>query len=268
MGSISKLFFVIIFLCFSISNAQNIDVEGKVIAPDDLEGIHIINKTASRFTITNSNGEFIIPAKLNDTIIISGIQYQPKEIIINASIVKSKSVTVFLQELVNQLDEVVVGKILTGDLLSDIENSEAERDINFYDLGIPGYTGKPLTQNERRLKEASDLNPTVGGSLGGGGVGLSLNPIINAISGRTKMLKNQVKLERQDECMSKIISNFSELLFNDSDLDEELRSEFFYFCSEDENFSNLCKINNHIAILEFLQEKLNVYKANLQIKKD
>ena len=43
MESISKLFFVIIFLCFSVSNAQNIDVEGKVIGkiamPNLIEGM-------------------------------------------------------------------------------------------------------------------------------------------------------------------------------------------------------------------------------------
>ena len=59
------------FVCFS----QEVEIRGKVIAIEDIEGVHIINITASKFTITDSQGEFLIPAKLNDTIIISGLKY-------------------------------------------------------------------------------------------------------------------------------------------------------------------------------------------------
>ena len=252
-----------------ISDAQTVEVNGKVIVDDDeIEGIHVINKTSSRFTITNSIGAFTIPVKLNDTVIFSAIKFKPKEIVVDEAILKSKFLNVYLTELVNELNQVVVGKILTGNLLSDVENSDAKRAINFYDLGIPGYTGKPLTQSQRRLKEAAGLEMTLGGGIGGGGVGLSLNPIINAITGRTKMLKNRVKLEAQEDCLARVKSIFTELLFKDIELAETYRVEFFYFASEDEEFTGLCRLNNDIATYEFLKQKLVVYKGNLQSKKE
>ena len=252
--------------CVINAHAQSINLNGKITAAVEVDGIHIINKTASRFTISNVDGTFVIPVTLNDTILFSGISYQPKEIIISKLIMASKQLYVSLEELVNVLDEVIVGKILTGDLRSDLANSGVERDINFFDLGVPGYTGKPLTQSERRLKEASDLDLSLGGSMGGGGVGMSLNPIINAISGRTKKLKEHVKLEQLENCLNKVKSNLSDILFAEYPLEENYRTEFFYFCSDDDQFASLCRINNDFEIFEFLVGKLMIFKSNLQNK--
>ncbi|MEZ4854921.1 MAG: carboxypeptidase-like regulatory domain-containing protein [Gelidibacter sp.] len=256
MEKIKYLYFIIGFFYFE-NVASQTSVQGKIFGTDEVEGIHVINKTESKFTITNSNGEFTIPVKLYDTLVFSGVSYKLKEVLINETTIKAKTLTVYLEEQINALDEVVIGKILTGQLDSDIENLDAKRAINFYDLGIPGYVGKPKTQSERRLNEATT----------GGGI-VPLNPLINAISGRTKMLKNQIKLEKQDVCMNKIKSDFSDLLFQNDSLDEASQAEFFYYVSEDEQFSVLCKLNQGIKTLEFLKQKLKTYKTNLQNKKE
>lgn len=95
-----------------------------------------------------------------------------------------------------------------------------------------------------------------------------LNPILNGISGRTKMLKNQVRLEWLEECLNSTKSNLSEFFFESNELIEELRTDFFYFCSEDSEFSSICQIKNDIRTLEFLKAKLEGFKANLQNKKE
>ena len=257
----SNLIFILL-LVFGVLNAysQSVNIQGKISAADEVDGIHIINKTANRFAISNPDGSFIIPAKLNDTILFSGVSYQLKEVIATKLVIVSQLMSVHLEALVNALDEVVVGKLLTGDLNSDLANSDVQRDINFFDLGIPGYTGKPLTQSERRLKEASGLDLSLGGSMGGGGVGMSLNPIINGITGRTKKLKEQVKLEKLDDCLHKVKSNLSDMLFEEYPLDEIYRTEFFYFCSDDDQFYSLCRLNNNLRMFEFLVEQLLSFK--------
>lgn len=257
MIKIKQILYVICLIVTNLITAQSIDINGLVIADEDLEGIHIINKTASKFTITNEQGAFVIPAKLNDTIIISAIKYKAEERIVTQNILEAKTLTVYLSENVNELDEVIIGKVLTGNLLSDIQNSDAKRDINFYDLGIPGYTGKRKTQTERRLYEATT----------GGGI-VPLNPILNWISGRTKQLKNHVKLEKQDVQMDKAISDFSDMLFEIDDLQEDKRMEFFYFSSEDQEFMQIAKVKDDIKMLEFLQRKLIEYKENVTSSQD
>lgn len=241
---------VIIGLLVTLSaNSQMLDLTGKIEASSDVNGIHIINKSANRFTVSDDKGEFIIPAKLNDTLLFSGIQYEVEEVVIDQIILQTKKLYVNLKDNINQLDEVIVGKILTGNLLSDIENSDAKSDLNFYDVGIPGYTGRRKTQSERRLYEAQS------------GAGLvPLNPLLNWISGRTKKLKNQVKRERIDIAMTSTAESLSSILFDIDDLDEAKRNEFFYFVADDPNFMKVSRLNSDLQMLEFLTEKLKAFK--------
>lgn len=238
------------------ANAQVVDIYGEITAISDVDGIHIMNKTSSRFTISDADGTFTIPAKLNDTILFSGISYQTKEIVVTNFIIASKQMPVYLEELVNALDEVVVGKILTGDLLSDIKNAQLTPELNFYNLGIPGYTGKLKSQTERRLYEASS----------GGGL-IPIFPIINAISGRTKRLKAQVKFEKLDDCVHRMKSKFSIDVFSNYDLEEGQKAEFFYYCQDDPQFENLCKNTNDMVVFEFLQSKLVTFMTILEAQK-
>lgn len=259
---------ITLFLFFGFNSlAQEIDINGKVIADDDdIEGIHIINKTANKFTITGINGTFTIPAKLHDTIVVSGIKYKHQEIIVNELIIQSQIMTIFLEENIYQLDEVFIGRYLTGDLRSDILNAEIKNEINFYDVGIPGFTGKPLTQSERRLFEADHgkMFAILQGSL----FYVNIHKILNRISGRTKKLKNIVRLETLDECMNKTKSEFSESIFGGYEIEENQKQDFFYFASEDPRFMELCKSENSMEMFEFLVDKLVNYQENQEETKD
>ena len=256
-------FFIAVFFILSVVNAQRKDIKGQLIAADEVEGLHILNKTAAKYTISNDDGSFLIPAKVLDTLIVSGVKYQNQEIVISTSIMELGQLNVRLIEKINELNEVVVGKILTGSLESDIENSDAEPDINFYDLGIPGFVGKPLTQNERKLFDADggDMVGLVGG-IYGGGPSVNLNKLLNTISGRTKKLKAIVELDTRDACLQRLKSSYESFLFKNDSLAKNLRVEYFQFCQEDDEFLLLCNKNDDLKLLDFLQEKLKAYKKN------
>ncbi len=245
-----------ILLCFiflfSKLFGQAKEIKGKIIASNDLLGIHIVNKTGSKFAISNDLGEFVISARQNDTLLVSGIQYEPKEILITDIIMQTRAVIINLDDNINVLDEVVVGRVLTGYLLTDVNNSDAKRELNFYDFGIPGYTGPRKTQSERRLYEAQT----------GGGF-IPLNPILNWISGRTKKLKAQIVREELELAITEAKAKFSELLFKDDSFSEEMRDEFFYYCGDDDTFIVVSDMNNDIMILQFLQSKLEAFKLHV-----
>jgi len=232
---------------------------GKVTSKSDVENIHVINSTAQEFSVTDKNGEFKIPVKLRDTIVFSSIQYKLKEVIVTRQMIENKAVLVKLDEQINVLDEVVVGKILTGNLLNDINNMDGDGPINFYDVGIPGYTGKIATQTERRLSEASGFKPNLGSSGFGLGGSVGFTPIINAITGRTKKLKNRVKLEEKTVLMERIKRKLSKDFFASNPLEEDLRMDFFYFCSDDVNFLKSCKNASDFKVLLFLRMKYKQY---------
>tara|TARA_R110002033_G_scaffold1394_1_gene12338 strand:+ start:1116 stop:1925 length:810 start_codon:yes stop_codon:yes gene_type:complete len=262
-------FFILIFFTVQTIVSQTTEISGKVKSEKDVENIHVINKTAQLFTVTNSKGEFTISARLNDSIMFTSVQHKTKILVVTEHTISTKTHIVKLEELINELDQVTVGKILTGDLNSDIDNTEGDPPINFYDVGIPGYTGKIATQSERKFNEATTgpngqklkwYSPLTGA--------IPLNPIINGISGRTKMLKKRVAVERKADLLHKIKTSLSEDFFSIYKLDENLHADFFYFCEEDPDFELRCQNNSDIQVFEFLKEKLLQYKQNLSTKKE
>lgn len=239
------------FLVFGLHlvYSQTVEITGRVTTALDAENIHVINKTAQVFTTTNAFGSFRISAKLNDTLQFSSIQHKLKEVVVDATILIEKQLDVHLEEFTYALDEVVVGRMLTGDLFKDVQNVEG-KPVTAMQLGIPSYQGPLKTQSERKLNEA-----TSGGLI---------FPLINAISGRTKELKNHIKLERKDNLLYDVRKRTETILFSMETLSETLRNDFFYFCSEDIYFVNRCKNKSDLEILEFLSEKLVQYKSNLE----
>ena len=236
------------------SHAQKVELSGKIISNGELEGIHVINKTSYRYTTTDQNGLFIIEGKLSDSLYFSSIQYIPKTIILSAQHINSNSITVSLSESINALDEVMVGTVLTGDLNSDITNSDVERPIDFYDLGIPGYTGPRLNLEERRLFEA-DAGPLVIG------LGINFSKLLNMISGRTKTLKQHVKLDSDKQTIQRIKEVVGPLFFKTNELDENMRMEFYYFCADAPDFLQRCKGRSDVEILQFLEGKLEAFNT-------
>lgn len=259
MGLKSKILYCLILFSCGVLHSQSVVLSGNVIAEDDVEGIHILNKSNNQNTVTNQRGAFEILAGISDTLEVSGIMYDPIKIIVSAKHINDKYIAVRLDKKINLLDEVIVGKILTGSLDSDISNTETET-LDLQKLGVPGYYGKQLTQAERRLADATGgKNFSVGGGMGGAGVGFNLNPFLNRISGRTKKLKNHVVLDNQRTYIEKLKSQYSDQLFENHNLTEGQKNEFFYYCSDNEEFNALIKQQNDALVLNFLLNKLESF---------
>jgi len=255
---IRKLLVVSFIFLFTAVSAQRKELKGQLISIYDVEGIHVLNKTAPKYTVSNEIGSFIIEAKVNDTLFISGLKYQSKEVVISKKNYDLGYLEIDLIEKVNELDEVIVGKILTGSLESDLENSDTKTELNFYDLGIPGYTGKPLTLNERKLYDA-DAGPW--GYIGFG-FGVNFHKLLNSISGRTKKLKKIVDLDNRNNCIERLKREYEDIIFENVALEDNLRTEYFLFCQEDEGFLQLCQRRNDLEAIDFLKLKLKAYLEN------
>ncbi|TCK67329.1 carboxypeptidase-like protein [Winogradskyella wandonensis] len=256
------LLILILFNSYFYLNAQLRPLKGSVSAKDDVEGIHILNRTSAKYTVTDIDGSFEILAKANDTLVFSGLKYQIKEVIVNYSLIDNNNLLVLLEEKINQLDEVTVGKVLTGNIGSDIGNVELKEEVKFYDLGIPGYTGKPKTIEERKLADADGGGPIYTG------LGVNFHKLLNRISGRTKRLKEQVELSEKDKCMKRMKDFYSESLFGKIEFTETQKTDYFYFCMDDESFKAICERNNPSETIPFLKKKLAAYQLNLNSVKN
>ncbi len=240
-------------LFFSLGYSQNNELKGLVFAQGDLENIHVINKTSKKNTTTNAYGEFVIEANPNDTLLFSSIQYKKKIIIISASDFKKELFFVSLEDEINELDEVIIGKVLTGNLSADITNLKIKRKINFYDVGITGYKGIKASYSERLLNVESS----------GGGPIISL---INTISGKKKKLKQYVFNEKKDKLRSQLEAEYTEAFFSTFKLNKKYQKDFFYFCAEQDDFLSRCQHGSRWEIIKYLQEKLIMYKTTLALK--
>ncbi len=124
-----KIKLSLVFICFftTLSFAQitsRIIIEGKISAPigDDVEGVVVYNRSTNKGTITNKDGVFRISAGVNDRIEVVAMQYQHFVVLIDKGVVDSKRLNIFLNESVNQLEEVVVTPYdLLGNVAVDVK---------------------------------------------------------------------------------------------------------------------------------------------------
>ncbi|MFT4848022.1 MAG: hypothetical protein ACI83B_000547 [Sediminicola sp.] len=115
------LVFCISFLAIS-QDVKRENVTGKIIVEgNDIDGITIYNSSSNAGTVSNEYGEFTIAVALNDLIEIRALEYQNFDLRINEAILASETISIYLIEEINKLDEVRISNMeLTGNLRTDV----------------------------------------------------------------------------------------------------------------------------------------------------
>jgi hypothetical protein len=230
------------------------DLEGKVYSADgDVAATHVLNTTTQRATITDINGFFSIPVHVNDTLVFSAVQFKKKQVVVTLSIYSSTFLSVPLEDALTELDEVVVTPYnLSGDITKDITTLNLEPVVTASTLGLPNAYVKVPTKSERELFEATT----------GGGI-VPLNPILNAISGRTKMLKQRIKRDDLYERTLRVRDFYADSLYRtELKIPEEKTDDFFYFCEVDSNFQRIVDTHDLFKIWEYLKARSVLYREN------
>ncbi|AWX45367.1 hypothetical protein HME9304_02381 [Flagellimonas maritima] len=257
----SKLFFFLSVAVIFASNAQKSnqkEIKGKVYSKDkDVVGVVVQNITSNSAVITGIDGNFSILAKLSDTLIFSAVQFKRKLLPVTEELLNTKSVTVILEEFVNELKEVVVKPFnLSGDLGQDLGGLELEKNVSAEALGLPNAHRKIPTQSERKLQQSTfgKFNPSMI-------LAPPLDPIINAITGRTKMLKNRVKVDKAYARTQRVQDVYIDSLFVTTfKIPAEKINDFMYFCEVDEKFQQTVDSKDRLKILDYLISRSRVYR--------
>lgn len=124
-----RLLFLLLFCTSFLAASQEIDrinISGKVIVEGgDIEGITIYNASSNQGAVTNAYGEFIIEVALNDLLQIRALVYQDIDVRVNAAIMESRKMSVYLIEEMVMLDEVSVpDSELSGNIVTDAKRLE------------------------------------------------------------------------------------------------------------------------------------------------
>lgn len=211
-------------------------LHGKIVVESGtVGGVTIINLVNEKTAISDGNGEFFILAKAKDLLVFSAVNLDYYRRIIEAEDLKDEVLTIKMTSKITELEEVVVNK---------------HPEINAVSLGISPKGIIHRTQMERKLYTAGDFKPIhLLGLLGGS---LQVDPILNAINGRTAMLKKSIDVEKKERLLTQIGA-----LFDDEYYAKTLKipanyiKGFQYYCVEKEEFAVSLRSKN-IAMIKLL----------------
>ena len=218
--------------------------------------VHVMNTTRSRATITDETGNFNIGVNLGDTLLLSAVQFKRKTLLISGAMLESLRIDVPLEEFVNVLDEVILRPYdLSGDLTRDMRQMKTEGVVTASTLGLPNAYVKPLSQAERMKHEA-----TTGGGL------VPLNPLLNAITGRTKYLKKRIAMENKYARTNRVRAFYPDSVFvKELSIPESKIDDFMYYCEVDIAFSAVVDTHDRLKIWEYLKKKSSLYRESNEL---
>lgn len=218
------LLFIVPTFCFS---QEFIKGKIKIDTPEVL-GILVINLNNESESKTDGFGRFSINAEIGDLLIFAAPHIHKKRHIVQEND--------FKKEIEIQIEALPV----------EIESIEITRsNITSESLGLVPEGQKRYTPAERRLKTATDMELMVGF-----GFAFSLDPILNALSGRTKMLKKELEIERFNKNMTLTESYLSdELLISQFNIPINYINSFRMFLVDNPDFMEVMKTNNKDNII-------------------
>lgn len=203
-----------------------------------VEGVNIINNETQVTVVSDASGMFSIVAKEGDVLVFSSVNLEPFKRRITIEDLKSNLLQIKMVAKEIELKEVVVN-----------ENAN----INAENLGIIPAGQKKYTPAERKVYTATS---TPGDAL------------LNAISGRTSMLKKEVQVEKKEALFRKI-----EYLFDEKYYTERLKISaedikgFQLYCIEDSEFAVSLNSKNKTMSMFLITELAGKYLKILENEK-
>ena len=181
------LILFLLLIQISFGQAVNIkEIQGQIFEQStSVDGVNIINNNTQVATVSDVNGLFSIVVREGDVLVFSSVNLEPLKRRITAEDLASNLLVIKMSAKEIELKEVIVN-----------ENAN----ITAENLGIIPKGQKKYTPAERKVYTATST---------------SVDKILNAISGRTSMLKKEVKVEQKEGLFRKLEYLFEEAYYTD-----------------------------------------------------
>ncbi len=161
---------------------------------EPLESVHVVNQVIG--TITNADGQFTIPATVNDTLYFSYLGFKSQKIRVTNDMFRFSDTEIALTELAYALEEVIVRPYqLTGYLEIDVKNLPVN---TAYQYSISGLS---------KSYEAGSKNPSAVTKV----LGAILNPadlLRNLFGKRPNQMRKLRLIKEDDEIRDLLASKF------------------------------------------------------------
>lgn len=214
---LSLLFVLVSFLTYS---QETTVVAGKVLnAANDvpIENAHVVNLNQVKGAVTSAEGNFEIPAAVNDTLYFSYLGFKSIRVRVTNDWLKYGAVKVKMTELGIALEEVVVRPVqLTGYLEIDAKNIPIYENYRYSISGLnQGYEGGDHSPNAVSRVLGAVFNPA--------------DALYNLFGKQPKQMRKLREMKQDDEIRRLLQSKFDRqtlmavLQINRMDIDEILR---------------------------------------------
>ena len=245
MGTkITLPFFLLFITTIGIAQTRK-QIQGKIVVSNaSASNVLVLNLNTEQEVKSDRNGNFVILVQLDDVLLFSSENLN------------------FFRKLIDetdfQLEKLEVEMTSKALVLEEVEIVD-NKSYNAVDLGILQRPAKSYTPMERRLKTAGDFKPIhLLGLLGGS---VQLDPIFNAINGKTKRLKKEILLERNIRKLENFRAFFSEKeLVEDLKMNSDEVSEFTYSILDEKEFETLLENRDKSKMQFYLIEKYSQFK--------
>ena len=245
MGTkITLPFFLLFLTTIGIAQTRK-QIQGKIVVSNaSASNVLILNLNTEQEVKSDRNGNFVILVQLDDVLLFSSENLNFFRKIIDETDIQLEKLEVEMTSKALDLEEVEI-----------VDNQS----YNAVDLGILQRPAKSYTPMERRLKTAGDFKPIhLLGLLGGS---LQLDPIFNAINGKTKRLKKEIRLERNIRKLENFRAFFPEKeLVEDLKMNSDEVSEFTYSILDEKEFETLLENRDKSKMQFYLIEKYSQFK--------
>jgi len=205
-------------------------INGTIICDSSsVEGVHVLNLVNEKSTVTDRNGHFSIVAKQGDLLVFSAVHLNYWRKSVKENDFKTGFLEVIMTPKEVKLNEVVLTEYTK---------------INAQELGIINYKPKAYTPAERKLRPTKITQMDLIGLMA---FRLPLDPLLYWATGRTKMLKNDLKIEKKELLLRKLDDwNDNGFYVNQLKIPKEFVDGFKYYIIYDDELMSYLQSNNKI----------------------
>jgi hypothetical protein len=246
-----KILLILIFIqSFGFCQSTELTfLKGRIICPiKELGEVNIFNLRSESVTTSNESGSYSMFVKVGDTLQFQSLQIETKKIVIGKDdLTKPLLATTLVPKTID---------------LAEVEIKDYSH-INAVSLRILEKPAKKYTPAERRLRTAEEFHWYSPLLIPIGG--MSVDGILNAISGRTAMLKKEVEIEKKEKMMQKIESQFKPDYFTRKlRIPKEYVKGFLYYVVEDAKLITYINAKNKGMSKFRMSELATQYLTNLK----
>ena len=261
------VFFLMISPCLVSQEIERIKIEGRVTAPigEDIEGVSIYNVLSQKGTITTPEGKFELSVAENDRLAITALQFATFIVIVDKGVIDSKKIGIYLNPVVNQLEEVIVRPYdLLGNVIADVSRIRTANILPNWDLSYSSLEfGYEFSADQYSVVDGNKAEEAF--FNGQEQYGLDFVGLAGLLFPKKRKKSIQEIKDERGLIAKNLRQRFSNIYISDVfGISEESANDYIYFSEENGMYRDLLKSMNEILLLDFMYQKSEAYKKRLE----